>query len=145
MLPVSAISQSMRCPPLQSNTFRVSLTALLPSSSSFICPPPHPCQSAYRGSPVSNHGAGSLICSVHGIDVVRFTASQQSWGLNSCCILLILCKHISVSRWSDSLFLIQVSEITKSQCQSLCCILKWDCTLSTHWNIRCYYFWLRSN
>lgn len=39
ILPLSAISQSMRCPSLQSNTFRVSLTALTPSSSSFICPP----------------------------------------------------------------------------------------------------------
>lgn len=39
ILPASAISQSMRCPSLQSNTFRVTLTALTPSSSSFICPP----------------------------------------------------------------------------------------------------------
>lgn len=56
--------------PLQSNTFRVSLTALLASSSSFICPPAR-LQSAYRGSPVSIHAVAPLICSLHGIDVVR--------------------------------------------------------------------------
>lgn len=45
----------------------------------------------------------------------QITASQQSWGLTSCCILLILCQHMSGSRWRDGLFLIRMSEITKSQ------------------------------
>lgn len=83
--------------PLQSNTFRVSLTALLASSSSFICPPRPPPVCLQRISGQYSCCSPSYLFTAWN-RCGPIAASRQSGGLCSRCILLILCKHMSGSR-----------------------------------------------